>query len=273
MVITKKKSYRYIPHPYCIYMRRPNTIGKNPTGEFAVNNYGFGNTEPTKLGKDPSKTRIICIGGSTTEMVWKTADNTYPNHLGGELGKYYEVLNAGVSGWTTAEMLINFELRLLDFKPDIIVIYAGFNDVKGAAMYDDFKTDYSHARMPLGFTPTKENKNLLNNILPAGAIWRKDRVPDIAIEAFRRNIISMIAIALYNNIKPLVVKMNINPDNCYPENMLDGIKRNMKAIKNEVPNFLEINGLTKDDFIDGCHFNTSGMKKMGKAISQVIKQL
>lgn len=77
--------------------------------------------------------RVICCGGSTTygEGVDDWHD-TMPVLLEQELrerGRDVEVLNAGCPGWTTLETLINFETRLLDLQPDVIVVYHGINDV------------------------------------------------------------------------------------------------------------------------------------------------
>ncbi len=263
------KTPRYTSHPYMIYMRSSNAFGKNPTGKFMTNNYGFGNETPTDIKKKEGVTRVICIGGSTTEMVWKTHDNTYPNWLQRTLGDKYEVINAGVSGYTTVEMLINLQLRLINFKPDIIVIYAGFNDCKAASIYEKFKVDYSHARVPLGFSYVPK-KNMMRNILPLDAKIRTDRVPEIAIQTYRRNICNMIAIATCWGITPIVLEMNIKPKHNYPDNMIDGIRRNIEATRNIVPNYVQVQNLTDKDFIDGCHFNTEGMQKVAKAVAKEI---
>jgi lysophospholipase L1-like esterase len=43
--------------------------------------------------------------------------------------KSVRVVNAGAGGWTSLESLINFQLRLLDLEPDMIVVYHAINDV------------------------------------------------------------------------------------------------------------------------------------------------
>lgn len=267
------KTSRYLPHPYLIYVRVPNSRGKNPTGLYATNNQGFGGIKPTYIEKKPGIKRVVCIGGSTTEMVWEKWWNTYPDWLQRFLGEEYEVINAGVSGWTTAEMLINLQLRLLEFKPDIAVIYAGFNDAKGVGIYKGFTPDYSHARCPLGFTPIK-GKGLLHNILPEGAERILDEpMPEWAVQTYKRNIRSMLAICEANSITPIVVEMNLKQNNEYPFSIQDGVRRNIEATRNITEHYMKIRDLTDDDFIDGCHFNTVGMQKMARDIGWKIKKL
>lgn len=65
-------------------------------------------------------------------------------------GRSFEVINAGVPGYTSAESMINYQLRVSRLKPDLVIIYHGYNDLKpnryGAARGVKFKPDYSHFR-------------------------------------------------------------------------------------------------------------------------------
>lgn len=83
--------------------------------------------------KPDGTVRIACLGASTTygEGVDDYRD-TMPYLLEQGLradGHTVEVVNAGCSGWTTLETLINFETRLLDLGVDHVVVYHGINDV------------------------------------------------------------------------------------------------------------------------------------------------
>ena len=80
--------------------------------------------------------RIICIGASTTGNYIKYKNNvsTYPIELERLFNKKspqenIKVINCGFGGWTSAELLINFVLKVFSYEPDIIIIYHGHNDI------------------------------------------------------------------------------------------------------------------------------------------------
>lgn len=93
---------------------------------------GFRGEEIT-LEKPPGTRRVVCAGGSTT-YGWGTRHDfrlSYPWKLQEQLeeaGSRAEVINAGCPGWTTLQTLTNFETRVLDLDPDVLVVYHGMND-------------------------------------------------------------------------------------------------------------------------------------------------
>ena len=157
-----KDSY-VIPNPFLSFSYKRNSIiDKNQklpyplhTNKFYsfkdplhLNNIGhFGKN--IKLKK--SKIRILCLGASTTanNISDGKQDYTYPKLLQKYLGNKYEVVNCGIGGWTSIDILINFQLNLLQYKPDMIILYHGYNDLAYHLM-DNIKTDYSHGRKNLG---------------------------------------------------------------------------------------------------------------------------
>lgn len=78
--------------------------------------------------------RIVCLGGSTTysEGV-NDYRESYPYLLEENLKALgwdsVEVINAGVPGYSSLETLINFQIRVKDLTPDMIVIYQNVNDL------------------------------------------------------------------------------------------------------------------------------------------------
>ncbi len=79
--------------------------------------------------------RIICLGGSST-YGWPYKNDpsrAYPAVLEQLLNsefpnKKYEVINAGVGGYTSYQALYYFEKRLYKFNPDLVTICFGAND-------------------------------------------------------------------------------------------------------------------------------------------------
>jgi lysophospholipase L1-like esterase len=79
--------------------------------------------------------RIVALGGSSTYDV-RIEDNaaTFTAQLEKLLKEDYgyqnvQVINAGVPGYNSWEMLVNLEFRVLDLDPDLVIIYEGTNDV------------------------------------------------------------------------------------------------------------------------------------------------
>ena len=62
------------------------------------------------------------------------------------------VINAGVPGYDTAQSIGNLALRVMSLKPDIVIIYHAYNDLKAIRSDIKFNPDYSHIHnKPFGF--------------------------------------------------------------------------------------------------------------------------
>lgn len=71
----------------------------------------------------PKPPRIVFIGDSITEN-WALADPAFFNH---------DVVNRGISGQTTAQMLVRFRADVIALRPKIVHILGGTNDIAGNA--------------------------------------------------------------------------------------------------------------------------------------------
>lgn len=110
------------------------------------------------IPKSENLIRINCLGASTTGnyIKYKGIVYSYPLELEKILHDRFpdvniEVNNCGMGGRTTAEILIDFALTNIDTKPDVIIIYHGYNDLI-PSLTPDFQSDYSHAKKNLGET-------------------------------------------------------------------------------------------------------------------------
>jgi lysophospholipase L1-like esterase len=131
----------YAPHPHTVYRRSPSMDG--------VNSRGFFDTE-WPLERTPGVPRILCLGGSTTEGGNDRGHaGSYPYQLreilGQSLGGPVEVFNAGISSWTSAEILAAWTLELQDLCPDLVIMHEAVNDSE-PRNWPGFKSDYSHYR-------------------------------------------------------------------------------------------------------------------------------
>jgi lysophospholipase L1-like esterase len=92
-------------------------------------------SDESPLEKPDGVYRIVALGGSSTYDV-SIDDNaaTFTAQLEKLLKEDYgyqnvQVINAGVPGYNSWEMLVNLEFRVLELDPDLVIIYEGVNDV------------------------------------------------------------------------------------------------------------------------------------------------
>lgn len=208
----------YASHPYLPVVLKPGTDYRDNDTAGHIDSLGL--RGPEFAAKKPAGTyRVICVGGSTTFGAGIIGDEkTYPARLEAHLRETWpdrntEVLNAGVPGYTTAEDVIYLSLRLIDFSPDVVVLYEGYNDFK-PNRYPGFRSDYAHWR-DRAVAPHRsplERWRLytkLRGLLRRGGgdttrvkdpgsgrpLRRYDSVGEEGLETFRRNLSTMIATA------------------------------------------------------------------------------
>ena len=81
--------------------------------------------------------RVVFLGDSITDY-WKLADY-FP-------GRPYVVVNRGIDGQTTSQMLVRFRQDVIDLHPAVLVVLAGTNDVAGVtgpARNEDIEANYA----------------------------------------------------------------------------------------------------------------------------------
>jgi lysophospholipase L1-like esterase len=81
--------------------------------------------------------RVVFLGDSITDY-WKLADYFS--------GKPYVVLNRGIDGQTTPQMLVRFRQDVIELHPTVLVVLAGTNDVAGVtgpARNEDIEANYA----------------------------------------------------------------------------------------------------------------------------------
>lgn len=106
---------------------------------FKTNNHGFRNDENIEYAKKDKEVRILCLGDSHTEGYEVNQDETFSwvtEHLIRAKGINATVINAGVSGFSTAEELIFLENEGYKYQPDFVVLGFFANDFS-----DNIKTN------------------------------------------------------------------------------------------------------------------------------------
>jgi lysophospholipase L1-like esterase len=153
---------RFIRHYYLGYTPKPNfELGDDRHNRLGYRGDGF----PIK--KPEGEFRIACLGGSTTYGAG--VDNfreAFPARLGRMIANSgldnCRVINAGAHGWTSWETLINFELRVLDLDPDLIIVHHGVNDIQPRLTWPP--SSYTSENLSFRARPTPvENHQLLEH--------------------------------------------------------------------------------------------------------------
>lgn len=102
-------------------------------GEYRINSLGLRNGEISKT-KPPGSFRIICLGNSTT-FGWKVKEeDAYPQRLQAlfthsDSSIRVEVVNAGITGYSSHQGKIFFKRDILPLEPDLLVVNYGWNDL------------------------------------------------------------------------------------------------------------------------------------------------
>ncbi len=221
-------------HPYLVIAGLPGGGLDLPGISVRMNAHGYrGSDVPTP--KPAGRYRVVCTGGSTTLDVRARDDaHTWPARLGARLAaEDVDVVNAGISGWTTVESLISLAIRDIDLAPDLVVVYAGVNDAQPAG-FSPFARDYSrgHAEIlartvgveppPFSISSRSFLIQTLGDALRGGprrevvheAAWkgtgaRASDVPDEAVAVFERNLRTTIAIARSGGARTLLVAQSV----------------------------------------------------------------
>jgi len=235
------KDSRVQPHPYLAYTSRPNFVHEPTEKDPASvhhNSLGFNGPETT-WEKPAGVYRIVCLGGSSTYGIGPSSTETnWPVVLQAELNarslpKPVEVLNLGVQGYSTFESEINLNLRGVDLRPDLVLVYHTINDLR-CALYPGVARDNTHWRAiwpvdrPSEIEALFERSNLYLAWRRYFTDWWETRgalgayvivdfgkyAPDdyaqptdlnLGFDSFRRNVVSIVAIARAHGADAMLV--------------------------------------------------------------------
>ena len=219
--------YRF--HPFAGFVFKPNQeiAGGHPAQEglasIRTDEHGFlSETGSLPIAKATNEIRIATIGASTTANINLSYADNWPGRLGKLVqqalpGKKVTVINAAVPGFNTAQSIGNLALRVMPFKPDVVIIYHAYNDLKVVRPDFEIMPDFSNFHtQPFG---QHERPNLFLGVLNRSMFYvrtrnsyreykkavaavdliagknRLDRVPDPATVIFEHNIRMLVACA------------------------------------------------------------------------------
>jgi len=319
---TYKELGRLTGHPFLQFNGVPSTTGnqmlgwyfsnlnsrqledvdsfKASTGNLSIfNNFGFIGRD-FAYAKPPGVIRIAALGASTTADGYPAMLDEYLNARVAAHPNRFEVMNFGHGYWTSAHVLVNFVLNVIDFAPDYIIIHQAANDQHARAPEAEFRGDYSHY-LKVFQPPRIADRYILRVSVPyralkfylnpnpewtfieaAAQISRKE--PQRALNArelgvFRRNIETIIDVASARQIKVVLTTMPHSTEERYDHLHLHHIDQLNEVLRSIAANhdrllFVDLDklmtGKVNDVFVDPVHVNDNGRRMKAEYIGKRI---
>lgn len=197
-------------HPFLQIQGRANRASRH------LNQHGFRGDAIERERPDGDATRIFFLGGSTVYGLRVPFEQSHVRRLEMSLRerfpeRRFEVQNAAMDWYTTAHSLVNYQLRIKDFSPDLVLLYHGINDLLRSFSPPDLafgapRSDYAHyygpiARLAFGRhgKPPIPTPYVIDWLLEPGRLYSdRDRTLPTRIErfaslpAFERNLRSLV---------------------------------------------------------------------------------
>lgn len=125
----------FIADPILFWRLKPNAnaeLDPNSPATHRINSEGFRDSDFAK-NKSPGEFRVITMGDSCTfgdgVADWETFANVLEKNLALAMpDKKVTIINAGVPGYTSYQVLTYLQEDLLQLKPDVVTVYVGLND-------------------------------------------------------------------------------------------------------------------------------------------------
>ncbi|MCY3782053.1 MAG: SGNH/GDSL hydrolase family protein [Chloroflexi bacterium] len=278
-----------IPVPYVSYVPDPAYEGHNALGyrgpEIAI-------------PKPQGTFRIVAMGGSTTYSTGTTEEESYPAFLQSILRDDYgysnvEVINAGVSGYTSWEVLSSFVFRVLELEPDMLIFYGALNDLTvrewlssdcyrglnpqrglnghrglfvernaelpASALYRLVAISFDWMSNPLALDSSFEPSRVQCERDPGDTTLEKRLVANTPIY-FERNIRNLMTLALAHNVQPVVSSWIYNVEADRPQLWRESIAQH-NAVTRQIATDMDIPyiNLTEDFPVNNNYWELDGV--------------
>ena len=251
---------------------------------------------PTPRDKPVGTVRILAVGGSTTlcKDAFETAGVDWPQALEtrlnrGRTGATYEVLNAGGDAYSTAHSLVNVELRLVEFDPDVVVLMHNVNDATANFYGDGATPDYGNKYLrPYYLNPQLQATRSFTGLLYQSAFltrrglpqWLADKSGDLhpdndpsaGLRYFRRNLETLIAVCRTHGIEPVLLSQpsTLEPGPYSPMGLHVAYNRAIAEVAAEhgvtfVDMFARLGG-DRRHFVDNVHYSPEGVERFAELL-------
>jgi lysophospholipase L1-like esterase len=304
---------RYRPHPYLNYTFNPGF--RYADGFAPYNSLGF--RAPEWPAREPGVVRVVAVGASTTYGIFsRDGKGVWPALLEQRLNApgapRVEVLNLGVTGYTSFELLGVMTMLLPELRPDIVLVSIGVNDAFAACYPDEggrdntaFRFSWRLARLPealrrgmrgsvalriVGLRLMARLDYLPGDLMTAMQLPHPDAAEARANAAaasgkyFRRNLRTIVALARAAGAEPVLFTQALNPaweatDDAFYQGAIAAQKRNNGVIADVgreagVPVVDLFAALrSASRFVDAIHANAEGEALTAKVLYPGVKAL
>jgi hypothetical protein len=134
--------------PWGLRFNEPGAVYRHKSADvevwFRIDHQGMRDDRDFAYAKPPGVKRIVSLGDSFTIGYEVALEDTFSQVLERELGRRgrrVEVLNAGVSGFGTAEEAVYLERELWKYAPDLVLVSFFVNDYADSVRSDLFRLD------------------------------------------------------------------------------------------------------------------------------------
>ncbi len=301
----------YQPHHWLVYALKPGY--RSPRHTVRHNSLGFRGAE-ISADKPVNTYRIVALGASDTYCTAIADDaKTYPALLEEHLSKRYpgvtiEVVNAGVPGYTSAEILMNLQFKVLDLSPDMLIPYHAHNDIHPRRQ-PVFSGDYTGYRKSWSGVTARERlfgSLALTRLLGIRlGLWRPESIYKYTTTLadhrpageeyrenfsrshpryFARNLRTLVDVAQSRDIVVVLPTAAYRPDaepqGPYRQVYEEGMKEHREVVRNVAREtgaalfeFAEVMPATGQYFADSVHVNEAGAELKAKLFADFIADL
>jgi lysophospholipase L1-like esterase len=253
-----------------------------------TNSRGFRNRKDPLPGKP--KLRVLCLGASCTYGMGLSVDATWTSCLARLSG--YEVLNAGVPGYSCYQGRLLYEDRCLDLDADVHVLEYGPSDVVTWTSRKDGEeiglTDRERARH-MSFVFDKSRSRAIDWLqsltLPAPEDLRDvvpiEAGPRVPIEEYRENLEYLASRAPVAVLLVWPLRCQLDPDfeDCFPLERYAAYQEVVRSLAKkgyiivEVAEAFRRSGLPPAElYLDSVHASIAGSQLIAKAINHALSQ-
>ncbi len=302
----------YIRHPFLSTTLRPAQTMHADVGTVTVNENGLRGA-PLPIEAPSGERRVAVFGGSVVFGTGAKDADTFPVRMERVLNETGEdpwhVINGGVPGFTSAESLIHLMLKVSDYRPDYVILYQAYNDLK--MISDEFQSDYSHMK------GVPEERGLVYKLFRKFRTYRwlrkklmvHTRIQTVlqqtgglkgasadSRQTFRRNVTHFVALAGGLEARPvlstfamplseevLTARTDIRNSVAafIPSLTLDGLRTALDEYNGIIREVAAEHGVPLldgaallasdgDNFIDHCHLSPQGAERLGRAFGELV---
>jgi lysophospholipase L1-like esterase len=187
---------------------RPGYTGKFHGRQITINSLGCRGPEPGP--RRPGRRRLVCFGDSITFGYDVGDRETYASFLGRELPGV-DVLNAGVNGYSSHQVLARLRLLEPRVNPDVATFLVGWND-RVERPVDD-RTYAGRIRTVMAVEGPLDHLRLFAALkrLYLGLFRHEDaspvRVPRVSVAQYRENLLAMVEVCRARGITPVFIEL------------------------------------------------------------------